>query len=140
MVDMSQHLAQTLQGWLSLRQAEAIVGGVAPSPWLFPGPHGGLLHIDWFTDRVWRPLQARAGLRYRTLHQTRHSFATLLLQQGESLDYVKVQLGHSSIRVTADTYVHWLPGSNRAAVDRLDAATTPQPSATPAQLGPSAAS
>jgi integrase len=120
-VDMSQQLTRTLQGWLSLRQAEAIVSGATPSPWLFPGPQGGLLDPDWFAARVWRPLQARAGLRYRTPHQARHTFATLLLQQGESLDYVKVQLGHSSIRVTADTYVHWLPGSNRGAVDRLDA-------------------
>jgi hypothetical protein len=89
------------------------------------------------TERVWRPLQARAGLRYRTPHQARHTFATLLLQQGESLDYVKVQLGHSSIRVTADTYVHWLPGSNRGAVDRLD---TPDPASVrnPAQLNPDA--
>jgi hypothetical protein len=120
-VDMSQQLARTLQGWLSLLQAEAIVRGDPPAPWLFPGVRGGLLDVDWFTERVWRPLQARAGLRYRTPHQARHTFATLLLQQGESLDYVKVQLGHSSIRVTADTYVHWLPGSNRGAVDRLDA-------------------
>ena len=120
-VDMSQQLARTLQGWLSLRQAEAIVRGDPPAPWLFPGVRGGLLDVDWFTERVWRPLQARAGLRYRTPHQARHTFAALLLQQGESLDYVKVQLGHSSIRVTADTYVHWLPGSNRGAVDRLDA-------------------
>lgn len=132
-VDMSQQLARTLQGWLSLRQAEAIVSGATPSPWLFPGLQGGILHPDWFTDRVWRPLQGRAGLRYRTPHQARHTFATLLLQQGESLDYVKVQLGHSSIRVTADTYVHWLPGSNRGAVDRLDAsepATVRNPRAT----------
>jgi integrase len=125
-VDMSRQLARTLQGWLSLRQAEAIVAGSTSSPWLFPGVQGRLLDVDWFTARVWRPLQARAGLRYRTPHQARHTFATLLLQQGESLDYVKVQLGHSSIRVTADTYVHWLPGSNRGAVDRLDA---PDPAA-----------
>jgi len=120
-VDMSQQLARTLQSWVSLRQAEAIVAGAPASPWLFPGLHGQLLDADWFTERVWRPLQAQAGLRYRTPHQARHTLATLLLQQGESLDYVKVQLGHSSIRITADTYVHWLPGSNRGAVDRLDA-------------------
>ena len=88
---------------------------------------------------MWRPLQARADLRYRSPHQARHSFATLLLQQGDSLDYVKTQLGHSSIRVTADTYVHWLPGSNRAAVDRLDVLDpapmrNPRATETPARL------
>jgi integrase len=29
-------------------------------------------------------------------------------------------LGHSSIKVTADTYGHLIPGGNREAVDRLD--------------------
>ena len=33
------------------------------------------------------------------------------------------QLGHSSIRMTVDTYGHLVPGANREAVDRLDDAT-----------------
>jgi integrase len=36
------------------------------------------------------------------------------------LAYVKEQMGHYSIRVTADTYGHLVPGGNKAAVDRLD--------------------
>jgi len=43
-----------------------------------------------------------------------------LLQQGESLMYVKEQMGHSSIQITADVYGHLVPGGNREAVDRLD--------------------
>jgi integrase len=50
----------------------------------------------------------------------RHTFATLLLQQGESLAYVRDQLGHSSIKITVDTYGHLVPGGNRQAVDKLD--------------------
>jgi hypothetical protein len=30
------------------------------------------------------------------------------------------QLGHSSIKITVDTYGHLIPGANKAAVDRLD--------------------
>lgn len=41
---------------------------------------------------------------------------------GESPAYVKEQMGHSSIQVTVDLYCHWIPGSNRQAVDRLDEA------------------
>jgi integrase len=47
-------------------------------------------------------------------------FASLLLQQGESLTYVKDQLGHSSIQMTVDVYGHLIPGLNRQAVDKLD--------------------
>jgi len=32
----------------------------------------------------------------------RHTFGSLLIQQGESLAYVKEQMGHASIQVTID--------------------------------------
>jgi len=57
-----------------------------------------------------------------TPHCLRHTFASLLLQQGESPAYVQRMLGHSSIRLTVDLYGKWLPMGNRAAVDRLDEA------------------
>jgi integrase len=50
----------------------------------------------------------------------RHTFASLLLQQGESPAYVQRMLGHASIKLTVDTYGKWLPMGNRGAVDRLD--------------------
>ncbi|HEX9264371.1 MAG TPA: tyrosine-type recombinase/integrase, partial [Candidatus Binatia bacterium] len=53
-------------------------------------------------------------------HDLRHTFASLLIEQGESLAYVRDQMGHSSIQITVDTYGHLVPGGNRAAVDKLD--------------------
>jgi len=55
-------------------------------------------------------------------HDLRHTFASLLIQRGESLAYVKDQLGHHSIQVTVDLYGHLVPGANRGAVDRLASA------------------
>ena len=63
---------------------------------------------------------AKAGLPRRNLHSLRHSFDSLLIQNGESLAYVRDQLGHSSIQITVDTYGHLVPGGNRMAVNRLD--------------------
>ena len=74
----------------------------------------------------------KAELRRIRIHDLRHTFASLLLQHGESVVYVKEQLGHSSIQITVDTYGHLIPGANRAAVDRLDDAPA-QLSATQAQ-------
>ena len=37
--------------------------------------------------------------------------------------YIRYQLGHHSIRLTVDTYGRFVPGANRAAIDRLDDAT-----------------
>jgi hypothetical protein len=62
----------------------------------------------------------------------RHTFATLLILQGESLAYVRDQMGHRSIQVTVDIYGHSVPGGNRAAVDRLDDPSLTPPNVTPA--------
>jgi integrase len=61
----------------------------------------------------------KAGLRTIRFHDLRHTFASLLIQNGEPLAYVKDQLGHSSIKMTVDVYGHLVPGANRQAVNRL---------------------
>ena len=64
-------------------------------------------------------VRARHQQRIR-FHDLWHTFVSLSLQNGESLAYVKEQMGHHSIKVTVDIYGHLVPGSNKAAVDRLD--------------------
>ena len=49
-----------------------------------------------------------------------HSYASLLIQNGASLAYVKDQMGHASIQTTVDVYGHLVPGANKHEVDRLD--------------------
>jgi hypothetical protein len=79
---------------------------------------------------VIRRLLRQAGLRQIRIHDLPHTFAPLLIQQGESVVYVKEQLGHASIQITVDIYGHLIPGANRAAVDRLDDDGAMQPDAT----------
>jgi integrase len=54
-----------------------------------------------------------------------------MIQNGESLVYVKDQAGHSSIKVTVDRYGKLVPGENRDAMDRLGESL--KKPATPAQ-------
>ena len=70
--------------------------------------------------RVFNKALEKAGMRLIRIHDLRHTFASLLIQNGESLAYVKDQLGHHSIQITVDIYGHLVPGANRQAVDRLD--------------------
>jgi integrase len=65
----------------------------------------------------------------------RHTFASLLIQQGESLAYVRDQMGRHSIKITVDIYGHPVPGANKAAVDRLDDASVRNLYATAALSG-----
>ena len=68
----------------------------------------------------WDPFLKKAGFRQIHIHDLRHTFASLLIQNGESLAYVKEQMGHSSIKMTVDVYGHLVPGGNKQAVDKLD--------------------
>lgn len=53
-------------------------------------------------------------------HDLRHTYVSLLIQNGESLAYVRDQLGHHSIKITVDIYGHLAPTGNKNAVDNLD--------------------
>jgi integrase len=79
------------------------------------------------------PCLEHAGLRRFRFHDLRHTFGSLLIQDGASLAYVKDQMGHSSIQVTVDTYGHLIAGADIKWIDGLDRKTTPQLSATPVQ-------
>jgi len=71
-----------------------------------------------------------AELRHVSIHDLRHTYASLLLQAGESMAYIRDQLGHYSIKVTVDIYGHLVPGGNKEAVDRLDDNTEDTPDRT----------
>jgi len=135
-VDMSKQLAETLRDLLTARKAETLRRGWGQVPeWVFCNEEGGPLDGDNLRHRVFYKVLEKAELRRVRLHALRHSFASLLIAQGESLAYVRDQLGHSSIQLTVDTYGHLVPGANRQAVDQLDDATIRNPRATKAEEG-----
>lgn len=87
--------------------------------WVFPNAEGKPHNMTNVRNRIfYRALEA-AGLHRRPLHATRHTFATLLLNQGESPVYVKDQCGHHSIAVTVDVYGKWIKTADRRAVNKL---------------------
>jgi len=137
-VDMSLELTQVLRDLLTDRQLEASAKGQPDiQPWVFISSTGGLVNHNYLRSGIFHGLLRAAELRRIRFHDLRHTFASLLLQQGESLIYVKEQMGHSSIQLTVDLYGHLIPGGNKQAVDRLDqpvnVVAAPQPSATQAQ-------
>jgi len=137
-VDMSLELCQALRDLRTERHLEAAANGWKHLPdWVFCNENGDLLDPDNLRHRVFYYLLDKAKLRRIRFHDLRHTFASLLLQQGESPVYVKEQMGHSSIQITVDIYGHLIPGGNKAAVDRLDGpvekADSEAESATPAQ-------
>jgi integrase len=135
-VDLSRELKQVM---FDLRDSKFLVafqrGFDLGNELIFHDAEGRGLDRDVVT-RVFKSCLARAGLREIRFHDLRHTFGSQLIQNGASLVYVRDQMGHSSIRVTADIYGHLLPSANVNLVDRLDAQTTPHKSATQAQPRP----
>lgn len=56
-------------------------------------------------------------------HSLRHTFASLLLEAGASLQAVSALLGHANVGITATVYCHMLPNADRQAVRQLDELT-----------------
>ena len=119
-VHMSQHLTDTLRALQLQRRKEAMAAGLSEiAEFVFLTPAGTQLDESNFRSNVfWRALSL-AGLRRVRFHDFRHSFGSLLIEQGEDLNYVKEQLGHHSITLTVDVYGHRLTDDRRA-VDALD--------------------
>ena len=67
-------------------------------------------------DAAW----GAAGLERITLHQARHTFASLAIAAGVNAKALSTYMGHSSIQVTFDKYGHLMPGNEQEAADLLD--------------------
>lgn len=119
-VDMSDQLAATLKGLLTQRKREALQKGLGEIHELVFHRGSGAPLEQNYVRRIFKRILKKAGLREIRPHDMRHTFASLLLTQGESPVYVKEQLGHSSIQITVDIYGHLIPGANKAAVNKLD--------------------
>ena len=71
-------------------------------------------------SHIFNKVIRRAGLPHIRLHDLRHTHASLLLQAGTHPKVVQKRLGHSSIRVTLDTYSHVMGGLQEVAAQRFE--------------------
>jgi integrase len=112
------------------------------------GLNGGAINKDTFNDKHWKPALADAGLippaevtlvepkegkspwrrqkwempREFGFHVLRHTFASVVLAEGESITQLAAWLGHTDPAFTLRTYVHFMPKSGsrgRAAIGRF---------------------
>ena len=77
----------------------------------------------WLPDTVshaWMKLARRLGMGHISLHDARHTHASLMLKEGIHPKIVQERLGHASIQTTLDIYSHVAPGLQEAAAVRFD--------------------
>jgi len=118
-IDMSLALRDLLQRHDAGTQAGWLKRGLPRPEWVFATSEGTFLDRNNVAKAFAHALRA-AGLTHHSPHDLRHTFASLLLQDGVSLAHVQRMLGHADPRLTASLYGKWLPVENPGAVDRLD--------------------
>jgi integrase len=93
--------------------------GKEPGDLLFSAPEGGYLHAqNWRRSVRW----SSTGLGRRP-HDLRHTAASLWIAAGVDIKTVSSWLGHSTAKLTLDTYAHLMgTDADRAALDRVNRA------------------
>lgn len=94
------------------------------NPWLFPGETVGQPVRE--IRRFWAKAQKDAGLADVRIHDLRHTFASLLVSGGASLEMIGKLLGHSQMQTT-QRYAHLMDSPLRAGVDTVASLLRPRP-------------
>jgi integrase len=145
-VDMPPMVAEELK-----RHIEAFPPGEVELPWgkpeaaqrrkyslLLTTRYGNAIAVNTWNTYTWKPALAKAGvIQPRAegakqwqweaapqdgFHVLRHTFASIMLEAGESVVTVARWLGHSSPAITLGYYAHFMPeagSKGRTAIDGL---------------------
>ncbi|MEW5701577.1 MAG: site-specific integrase [Candidatus Zixiibacteriota bacterium] len=110
---MSKTLQEALQQHrlISIRSEDDLI---------FCNENGKPLDPDDLVKREFFPALDRAGLHRIRFHDLRHTYASLLIAQGENIKFIQHQLGHASATTTLDRYGHLMSDRNVEAAERLD--------------------
>ncbi|MFJ2676331.1 tyrosine-type recombinase/integrase [Streptomyces sp. NPDC087525] len=121
------------------------------------GRSGGAINRTTFDYKQWKPSLVKAGVipepdveyiqaagkkpwarkewkmpREDGFHATRHTFASIVLQSGETITQLAAWLGHTDPAFTLRTYTHFMPRSGMMAIAALGGWVSPGGAGTPA--------
>jgi integrase len=108
-INLSNDLVEVLQTWKAHLKEYWLENGCPDPGLVFPGKTGRPFDLPNFQKRYWNKAQELAGVEIRRVHDTRHTFATILLTNSVAITRVAHLLGHSSVRTTLQFYAHYLP-------------------------------
>jgi integrase len=98
-----------LRGYLDEVLLDAGTGPLFGAPWW----------VAKTNERVREPWE-NAGLPVLTLHEARHTYASLMIAAGCNAKSLSTFMGHANIAVTHDLYGHLMKGSEDEAAALLD--------------------
>ena len=112
-IDLAPQLIKALKEWRLASRFNV------ENDLVFPNPEGKPQNHTRMLRKSFHPTLIRAELPRMRFHDLRHTYASMLIEQGENIKYVQAQLGHSSIHMTLDVYGHLMDTVNQEAASRL---------------------
>jgi integrase len=91
----------------------------SPHDLIFPNLDGRPMSYWNLMARGFHPALKRAGIRRIRFHDLRHTFASLMISNGEDVVRVSRLMGHANASFTFNTYCHMLPRRRDPIGDRL---------------------
>jgi integrase len=88
---------------------------------VFPNEAGKPINNNNLLNRYYYPALEAADLPRIRFHNLRHTFASLLIDQGENAVYIADQMGHAKPTITLDVYGHLMKKRNPQAASVLEA-------------------
>lgn len=93
----------------------------AEAEWVLANPEGDFRSPNSFSSHDYKDALEAAGISKDVrFHDLRHTHATWLLEDKVNVKVVSERLGHSSIRITLDTYAEVLETMQETAVEALN--------------------
>lgn len=86
---------------------------------VFPGIHGGPRNPDE-VSRLCKHYAKLIGKPAFSMHGTRHTHATLLIESGANIKAVQTRLGHASFEETMNTYSHVTPTMEDDLLEKIE--------------------
>ena len=105
-----------------VRQRQLLVP--SGNPWLFPSDTPGQPVQE--IRRFWKAIQSEADLPGVRVHDLRHTFASLLVSGGASLEMIGKLLGHTQMQTT-QRYAHLMDSPLREGLDTVASIFRPRP-------------
>ena len=120
-IPLPESTLEVLRGWRKrwLEEKLALGPDWPETDLVFPSEVHTAMHPRNFL-RAFKNLLQEANLPMVSLHALRHSYATLLLAEGENPRVVQELLGHSTVTTTLGIYSRVLPSLKQQAVKKVE--------------------
>lgn len=119
-IPLDEVTAKRLEDWRVVQSTYFISIGLPQTNerYIVSSTTGGNMHPENLA-RWWKKYSKKNGLSGYSLHQLRHTYATLLVAQGTDIVTAKTLMGHTDTKMLTELYAHLVPENASKAADMI---------------------